>query len=1178
MSSSPRTWAFRVEVSMDFFVDLMEETRAYKEEKDFIMKGTFPITAYGLVPGGVDHLVYSLNQDLDRPLLVLCKNELAAREVYESIQLLTREGVYFLPKKEVFLFPKAVSSRSKWGSRLKALVALVEDQCRILVTSIEALGDPFLEVGIFQDKALKIALGEDLDLDQLVEDLVGLGYERVQQVEGRGQFAKRGGLIDIYGHQDQPLRLEFFDTEVDSIRSFDVLTQRSLDQEEEVIIYPYGEFLYGKEDIPGLVKTMEKDMARGDQVPGRREEKFQPYLEELKENGQVSNPDLLLPYLRPSLKSSLLDYFKERPLVFLDDGIRGLSHIEEKYLKEKEEFQEMLSLGEILPGHLDLLLSKEEVLKVLKSLDLILGQGAIPSIRDLPSSHRVNFAMKSAIQYKGRMDLFLEEIADYQNRDKQVLIFGGSKERCQELLDYLTENHFSVRLKEDREGFLKEGVTICPGSIHTGYEAMDEDYIILNHGEIYGQGKRKKKVKKKTKALNFEDLKIGDYVVHESHGIGEYVGTKELVVQGIKKDYINISYRGGDQLFLPMDQLNVIHKFIGKDGVPPRINRLNSPEWNRTKIKAKKAVEVMAQDLIDLYARRDQARGFAFSKDDTWQREFEDAFIYEPTDGQIEASREIKRDMESKKPMDRLLCADVGYGKTEVALRAAFKAILDGKQVAFLVPTTILAQQHYNTVKERFADFPVSLSVLSRFRTAKEQKEDLKALKEGRLDMIIGTHRLLSKDIHFKDLGLLIIDEEQRFGVRHKEALKMLKENVDTLTLTATPIPRTLQMSMVGIRDMSVINEPPEERFPIQTYVVEQNDYMVREAILKEVERGGQVYLVYNKVASMESKLDQLKKLVPEVTFAMANGQMSESQLENTMLDFFNGEIDVLLCSTIIETGMDVKNANTMIVYQANHLGLSQLYQLRGRIGRSNRIAYCYLTYEKNVSISELAEKRLQAIKEFTEFGSGFKIAMRDLEIRGSGSILGSKQSGHIDAIGYDLYVKYLKEAIANLKGEDPESQIESNLDLAMDAYIDKSYIKDSSQRLEIYKKMASLEDEEDYEDLLDELIDRFGDPPRDVLNLLKVSLYRSLSGRLGVESIVQKDKSLQVNFAQGLKPDLASLNELKQMYRDQVFFSLGKDSYIHFKEVKNPLNAIEKTLKTLKKQRDFTKISQNHV
>lgn len=704
-------------------------------------------------------------------------------------------------------------------------------------------------------------------------------------------------------------------------------------------------------------------------------------------------------------------------------------------------------------------------------------------------------------------------------------------------------------------------VFITPASINGGFEYTQLKLIVISDKEIFGVGKKKaKKLKKKDpdKIINLADLKVNDYVVHENHGIGIYEGIEQLNIQGVKKDYLTIRYKGEDKLYVPIDQLNLIQKYIGADGARPKINKLSSTEWVRTKERAKKAVENMAQDLLELYAKRESYKGFAFSKDGEWQRQFEDMFPYEETEGQLRSIQEIKRDMERTKPMDRLLCGDVGYGKTEVALRAAFKAVMDSKQVAFLVPTTILAQQHYNTIKERFANFPVRIDMLSRFRSKAEQKLIIENIKNGVIDIIIGTHRLLSKDVVFKDLGLLIIDEEQRFGVKHKETLKKIKETVDVLTLSATPIPRTLHMSLSGIRDMSVIEDPPEERYPVQTYVVEYNEQMIRDAILKELARGGQVYFVYNRVENIEKMAASLQKLVPEARFGIGHGQMSEKELEKVMISFLEKEIDVLVCTTIIETGLDIANVNTIIIFDADKMGLSQLYQLRGRVGRSNRIAYSYFVYEKNKVLSEVAEKRLRAIKEFTEFGSGFKIAMRDLEIRGAGNLLGTEQHGHIEAIGYDLYVKYLQEAIKKLKGEKVEEQIDTTIDIKVDGYISDKYIEDEEQKIEVYKKIASITSLDEYGELVDELIDRFGDIPDEVHNLMDISYIRYLGSKNNIKDIHQIDKEIVLEFKSIENISLELLKELSDQYGRRLTFDLSKEPAFKFRWKDNILDELK--------------------
>ncbi len=751
----------------------------------------------------------------------------------------------------------------------------------------------------------------------------------------------------------------------------------------------------------------------------------------------------------------------------------------------------------------------------------------------------VNIKVKSVTNYMSKIKLFKEDLDYYEKNDFKVILLGATEKRAKRLFDHLIELGYSPELAKDFGSFKDyANLVVTTGALNDGIEFTDSKTVFINYSEIYGSFSKKKKNKPaKKKSLNFEDLAIGDFVVHEAHGVGKYVGTTRLAVSGIQRDYIVIEYGGEDKLFLPIESLDSIYKYVQEGKREPKVNKLNSLDWKKKKAHAKKSIDDMADELIKLYATRENTKGYAFSEDTQYQREFEDAFIYEETSGQLTSSEEIKEDMEKPVPMDRLLCADVGYGKTEVALRAAFKAILDGKQVALLVPTTILAQQHYNTIRERFKNFPVGIGLLSRFRSKKDQKADLEGLKNGNIDIIVGTHRLLSKDVHFKDLGLLIIDEEQRFGVRHKEKLRMLKENVDTLTLTATPIPRTLQMSMIGIRDMSVIDEPPEERFPVETYVLEYNNLMVREAILKE-----------------------------------ANGQMSEKALEDTMIDFIEGNIDVLVCSTIIETGMDVPNANTMIITDSNRLGLSQLYQLRGRIGRSSRIAYAYFTYDRSTSISEVAQKRLQAIKEFTEFGSGHKIAERDLEIRGSGSILGSRQSGHIEKIGYDLYMKYLKDAIMKLKGLEVEEKVDTTIDLKLDSFIPKEYIEDDKTRLEIYKKISVIDTEEAYSDLVEELIDRFSDFPDEVSNLMDIALLKNKAQKASVKSITERKGEYRIKVEGEVS--LEAIMEMNNEF-ENISYSMGDENEIVLNKLKYPLDELKKLVTILYLHKKDTKTSK---
>ncbi|MDO5713047.1 MAG: transcription-repair coupling factor [Tissierellia bacterium] len=1163
---------------MDFLTAILKEIKSYQDVIYRIKQEETPIATYGLGSQGIGHFIKGLWEDIQKPILFIAHDELKGRRIYEDLKNLSMEDVYFLPNKELFYYDREAVSQDRWRDRLKTITEIMRDKAKVVVTTQPALANYYMATSLVQDQIFSIVQGEEYDPHKIMEQLVQMGFESVHQVEGMGQFSWRGGILDVYTMSEFPYRIEFFDTEVDSIRSFSPDTQRSLEILSEVEILPVREYFITDTIREALIKNLEKDLQNSKKKTKnnkRQEEKFGKYIEYLKEHHFISNMDLLIPYFPKDALGSVLDFYQERPLILLDEPRRIEEGANQELTEHIEHYSEMLGFGEVLLGHKKMKFSLEETWDMIKGESLLIMNSIVKSLQGFQVKNISNFSMKSVVNFRGKMSLFKEELTHFVKQGYHIVILGGNEKKCERLVDMVTEMGMSCEYRKQRdEPWGSSPIIITPGGIREGFEYPHIKFVLINHGEIYGsfQERKKRPKKKKRKDLNFQDLKPGDYVVHENHGIGQYMGTEQLEVQGVKKDYINISYRGGDKLFLPIDQLSYIHKYIGGEGKAPKVNKLNSTEWNRTKQKAKKSVEDMAEDLIELYAKRENKKGFAFSPDSDWQREFEDAFPYKETEGQLQSAEEIKRDMEKPKPMDRLLCADVGYGKTEVALRAAFKAILDGKQVAFLVPTTILAQQHYNTMMERFADFPVEIAVFSRFRTAKEQKKDLERLRKGLVDIAIGTHRLLSKDVKFKDLGLLIVDEEQRFGVRHKETLKMMKETVDTLTLTATPIPRTLQMSLVGIRDMSVIDEPPEERFPVQTYVVEYNPLLIREAIIREVERSGQVYFVYNRVQSMESKLKELKELVPEVRFSIANGQMSETLLENTMFSFVNREVDVLLCSTIIETGMDVSNANTMIIYESNRLGLSQLYQLRGRIGRSNKLAYAYFTYERDTSISEVAEKRLKSIKEFTEFGSGYKIALRDLEIRGSGNILGASQSGHLGSIGYDLYIKYLKEAVMKLKGLKEDDVVETTMDIKVDAYIPKTYVEDEEQRLELYKKISVIEDEEDYRDVLDELIDRFGDISSSVSNLMDLSYIRVMAGKVNVESITERNNHFQLNFIKGYQLDLALVNELKHRYRQKVDVSLSDPGYIQLKESKYPLEDLKEIIKILTLHKKYTK------
>ena len=1147
--------------------ELFSKNPAFRQVLEGLSEGDVPMGCYGLAEAAIAPAVETIVKDQARPVLLVTYDLARAKKLAEDLSYYAEEGVYQLQARELFFFQRDAGSNELLSARLKTLQAMLDGRAKVVVTTPEALGGIFLEPAYLQKASFSLEVGDEVDTEALIEKLLTSGYKRVDFVEGMGQFSIRGGIIDIFAPQDYPYRVELFDVEVDSIRRFDPETQRSVEDVDVAEIFPVHDVIFDDTLRDKIAAAMEKDLKKIKKLSRvsqeRAEEKFMPFVEKLKDRSFLSHTDLLLPYIPENARASVVDYFNETPLIFVDEPRRMREVAEKQELSLVDTLSDLAEAGELLKSHLAIQIDYDTIEGDMAARDVIYSSHIVRAPAKVKLKRIANFNVKTVTSFGGRMRHFKEEIKRYLERDYSVVLLGGSEEKTRRLEETVRDMGFEpVPLKD----VLMPGVIqFDSGHVHGGFEMEEDRFVLLNATEIFGETKKRKRRRKKKDVIDLGSLSVGDYVVHEMHGIGKFMGTTNLEVQGIRRDYISLFYQGGDKLFLPMDQMALIHRYIASDDAPVKINRLNTQTWKNTKAKAKRSVEEMAEDLIRLYAKREDVAGYAFTEDQPWQKDFEAAFQYEETEGQLEAAEEIKKDMEEAKPMDRLLCADVGYGKTEVALRAAFKAVLDGKQVAFLVPTTILAQQHYNTMRERFANFPVDLALLSRFRSKKEQEEDLERLRIGAVDIVVGTHRLLSKDVKFKDLGLLIIDEEQRFGVRHKERLKLLKENVDTLTLTATPIPRTLQMSLAGIRDMSVIDEPPGERFPVQTYVVEYNPMMIREAILKELDRGGQIYFVYNRVRSMEKMLGDLRDLVPEARFAMANGQMGERELENTMLQFYNRDIDVLLCSTIIETGMDVSNANTMIVWEANRLGLSQLYQLRGRIGRSNRIAYAYFSYKRDASISEVAEKRLAAIREFTEFGSGYKIAMRDLEIRGSGNILGESQHGHMNAIGYDLYIKFLKQAVRRAKGEEDVEEVDTSMDVLIDSYIPKHYIKDESQRMEMYRKIAVIADEEDVRDVIDELIDRFGEPPKAVLQLIHLAKIRHMASTLNVETIQQKGDTYTFHFVKGYELDLSLLNELTSVFGKRLVFSMAAEHSIRLSAEKNALDDVEKVLDLMK-------------
>jgi len=1120
------------------WLEPMARWEAFDTIKDSVMKGAGPVAFLGLGESQKCHMLASMLYPLERQCLYITSGDAQARRIYEDLSFFYPGRVMYLPEREMMLYDVAARSLEITERRVGVLERLLLERGIIVVASIEALMSLQTPPQIFKDNILTIKVGDVLSLTSLVSRLVQMGYERVPAVEGRGQFSIRGGILDIFPLTAyDPYRIEFFDDEVDSIRTFDVLSQRSIENRSEAIISPARELVLtadrltqGKEDVIRNYSEFSSKAGRKN-ISAFLKEKMERALNALDEGIYEAGLERYFCFFYPQ-RATVFDYLEGSALIVLDEPARIRERCEGYIGEFQEHFKELLQKFQVLPRQSELILDYSEFL-------MKISRHARLMFQILPTPHpgfepkaAYNFAVRSIPSYHGKLQLLIEDVELWLKKGYYILFLLDSQARREGITAFLREHGIQPLSVQGMDGEFQPGqVIVAPGILSHGFEYLDARFVVISDREIYEVQKRRVQARKKARKLeSFMDLKVGDYVVHENHGIGKYLGIKTLFVGGQKRDYLYIKYAGTDKLYVPTDQLDLIQPYIGVGDEPPKLSKLGGAEWQRTKNRVRQSVQKLAIDLVKLYAIRQSVEGHRFSPDTEWQRQFEALFPYQETPDQLQAIEDVKRDMESSKVMDRLICGDVGYGKTEVAIRAAFKAVMDGKQVAVLAPTTILAQQHYNTFVKRFEDFPFTIQVLSRFKTPAEQRAILRALKEGNIDIIIGTHRLLGKDVKFKDLGLLIIDEEQRFGVAHKEMIKDIRKDVDVLTLTATPIPRTLHMSLMGIRDISIIETPPEDRYPVQTYVVEYNEPLIRDAILRELHRGGQVYFVYNRVRSMDWMLHELRKLVPEAKIAMAHGQMSENLLENVMMDFYENRFNVLLCSSIIENGLDIPNVNTIIVYDADCFGLSQLYQLRGRVGRSNRLAYAYFTYRKDKIISEQAEKRLQAIKEFTEFGAGFKIAMRDLEIRGAGNLLGPEQHGHMAAVGYDLYCKLLEEAIRTMRGEELPRTVDTVIDIKVNAYIEEDYIPNENHKIEVYKKIAAIEGLQDKMDVEEELVDRFGDMPPSVQNLVDVAYVKALAKRIGIAEIVHRGKEVKMKLmdARAIPPNklMVILNE----------------------------------------------------
>lgn len=1145
---------------MKTFTEPLKELKEFNDIRDNIIMNNLPVQITGCIDSQKCHLIHGLSEGISFKVIVTY-NDLKAKEIYEDYRLYDKNA-YLYPSKDIIFYSADIHGRAIVIERLKILRRIIEGLPTTIIMSLDGGMDRLLPLQMIKDRVITITHDSVIKLSELGATLTRLGYERQVQVESPGDFAIRGGIIDIFPlTEDTPYRIELWGDEIDSIRIFDVSSQRSIEQVDKLIIYPAAEIILDEKRLAAGLRKIEEEEKQyvkslRDQFKTEEAARIHRIIEEFKENLEAYQGSMALEsYISYFYDNtvSFFDYFdREDTLFFLDEPGRLTERGDAVEMEFREGMIGRIENGYILPGQMDVIYGYKDVLGILAKKSTLLISTMEPRNSYITPKRKYAFTVQTTASYHKNFDVLIKDLERWKKNKYRVILLSGSRTRAKRLVDDLFDFNINAFYSENMDRILMDGeIMVAYGNLRRGFEYPLIKLVIISESDIFG-AERKKKKKKSThegkQIKSFTELSPGDYVVHENHGVGIYKGIEKIEVDKVTKDYIKIEYGDGGVLYVLATGLDMIQKYSGSEGRKPKLNKLNSVEWKNTKARVKGAVKEMARDLVELYASRQEKQGFKYSPDTVWQKEFEEAFPYEETDDQLRAIEETKKDMESNKIMDRLICGDVGYGKTEIAIRAAFKAVSDGKQVVFLVPTTILAQQHYNTLVQRMMDYPVSVDMLSRFRSAAEQRKTIERLKKGSLDIVVGTHRVLSSDITFKNLGLLIVDEEQRFGVAHKEKIKQLKKDIDVLTLTATPIPRTLHMSLVGIRDMSVLDEPPVDRLPIQTFVLEHNEEIIREAISRELARGGQVYYVYNRVGGIDEIANMVAKLVPEANVAVAHGQMYERTLEKIMFDFISGDIDVLVSTTIIETGLDISNVNTMIIDDADRLGLSQLYQLRGRVGRSNRTAYAFLMYRRDKMLKEIAEKRLHAIKEFTELGSGFKIAMRDLEIRGAGNLLGAEQSGHMEAVGYDLYCKMLNEAVKSIKGEEvQEETFETTVEMDMDAFIPASYIKNEVQKLDIYKRIADIENEDELMDMQEELLDRYGDLPHSVNNLLNISLIKSLCNSVYIQSLIHKDFDVRLVMYPKAKIDVGKIPDLIKKYLNSLRFYAQSNPYFTY-------------------------------
>lgn len=1128
---------------MNFLIKTLEENKKFQELTKQISK-TGPIAISGLVDVEKLHVLAAIFNETKRPMVLVTYNEIQARKLYQDLKKLIKQ-TYFFPKKEITSYDYVAQSKEIEYKRIDVLnkmyLAKQQKEPIIIVTTIEAVMQKMVAKDTLYQNVIDFEVGKTYLLDEIKEKLVGLGYERSDLIENKGQFSIRGGIVDVGLSEKIGVRIEFWGDEVDSIRFFQISSQRSTEMLKEITIFPAHELIV--QDLSEAVKNIQEK-----------------YPEEIEDIELIKNGDYISKinkYFNEFYENqaSFLDYMSDEYLLLLDENSK-INQRKTNIIEDNNKLIESLVEKEKFVPEAIENISKFEYNFEEKQIIYLEQNDSIKNIQKYYFETReINF-------YNLQLDLLLADIVTYQKNKKKVVLLAGNEISAKKLCDILKENQINYKYEQEAENVKPGEIIVTIGGFSSGFENYDLNLIVISLQNNFEEPvRRKKKLSstfKDSEKIVFADLKPGDIVVHQTHGIGQFIGVNTITADGVTKDYIKIKYRNDDILYVPTNSLDSVRKYIGGgDNSSPRLNKLGGKEWSATTSKVKKNLEAVAKDLIELYAKRQKIKGFSFSPDTPWQKQFEDSFPYTETDDQLRCIQDVKKDMEKPQPMDRLLCGDVGYGKTEVAIRAAFKAVMDQKQVAYLVPTTILANQQYEEFKTRMQEFAINVELLNRFKTKKEQDEIIKKLKLGEVDVVVGTHRLLSEDVNFKDLGLLIIDEEHRFGVKDKEKIKKLRTNIDVLTMTATPIPRTLHMSIVGVRDMSVIYEPPHNRKPVQTYVLGYDQEVITEAITKEIERGGQVFYLFNQVEGIEKKANEISMLVPEAKVGFAHGKMSGRELEEIMESFINHEINVLVCTTILESGIDIPNANTIIVENADRLGLAQLYQIRGRVGRSDKQAYAYVTYKRDKLLSEVADKRLKAIKEFTEFGSGFKIAMRDLEIRGAGSMLGEMQHGHMEQVGYDTYCKLLDEVIKEMQGIEVVEEQDVQIDLAVSSYIPDNFIENSSQKIEIYQNIALCRTEEELQNVIDEVIDRYGRLPKELENLIDIARIKQLARKANILKIAQRENGIVFYFVkEKIKPEM--VNTLITKYPMLVKFSNAVEPYVTLR-IKENENVIEK-------------------